>query len=59
MSEWMEGYKHVDRWLRLAGRLEGVIEAHRIMKNGEGDDYDRILWKMAEQVSWEAENERP
>ena len=57
MSDWMDGYRHTERWLRLAAQLEGLIEAHRILKGGSGDVYDENLWKMAAQVVKEAEDE--
>ena len=54
MSEWMDGYKHVERWLRLAGRLEGLINAHEILKGGKGDEFDEYLWRVAADVVKEA-----
>jgi hypothetical protein len=56
MSEWMDGYRHTQRWLILAGRLEGLIEAHEIMKGSGGDEYDRLLWKMARDIVKECED---
>jgi hypothetical protein len=54
MSEWMDGYAHVERWLKLAARLEGLIDAHKILKGGDGDEFDRLLWSMAGEMIAEA-----
>jgi hypothetical protein len=35
-----------ERYLKVAGRLEGLIEAHRILKGDGGDEFDRHLWRM-------------
>ena len=56
MSEWMEGYKHADRWLKGFARLEGALEAHRILKEGQADEYDRLLWSMADEIIKEVED---
>jgi hypothetical protein len=34
------------RYLTVAARLEGLIEAHRILKGDGGDEFDRHLWRM-------------
>ena len=52
----MDGYQHVERWLRLAGRLEGLINAHQILKEGKGDKFDEYLWRVASDVIREAED---
>ena len=39
-----------ERYLTVAGRLEGLIEAHRILKRDEGDEFDRNLWSMTDEV---------
>ena len=38
------------RYLTAAGRLEGLIEAHRILKGDDGDEFDRNLWRLTEEV---------
>lgn len=39
-----------ERYLKVAGRLEGLIEAHRLMKGADADEYDRLLWRMTDEV---------
>ncbi|HEY7824934.1 MAG TPA: hypothetical protein VIG24_18995 [Acidimicrobiia bacterium] len=58
MSEWMDGFNKRERWLTLSGRLQGIIEAHRIMKESGPDEdaYDRQLWELAAQAVKEAED---
>jgi hypothetical protein len=56
MSDWLDGYRHTQRWLKLAAQLEGLIEAHRILKGDDGDVYDRQLWRLAEEASKEADD---
>jgi hypothetical protein len=56
MSDWLDGYRHTERWLKLAAQLEGLIEAHKILKGGDGDVYDEQLWRLAEEVSREADD---
>lgn len=55
MSEWRDGYFHVDKWLRAEARLEGAIEAHRTMKRGKGDRHDETLWTLTNEVIAELE----
>jgi hypothetical protein len=31
----------------FCGNLEGLIEAHEILKGDDADEYDELLWKMA------------
>lgn len=52
MNEWA----NYDKWLIAAARFEGVIEAHRILKNGKGDEADELLWKMAAEIAAEVDN---
>ena len=52
MSEGLVGH----RWLIAAARFEGSIEAHRILKGGEGDDADLLLCKMFDEIRREADN---
>ena len=56
MSDWMDGYKHVERWLNLAAGLEGLIEAHKILKGDDGDETDELLWRLAAEKVKEADN---
>jgi hypothetical protein len=56
MSEWMDGYRHTERWLRLAAQLEGLIEAHKILKGDGGDVYDKNLWDAAADAVREADD---
>lgn len=56
MSEWMRGYEHHRRWLMLAARLEGIIEAHKILKGDDADEHDLLLYRLAAQVSKEADD---
>jgi hypothetical protein len=56
MSEWMDGYRHVNRWLTFAAKLEGLIEAHQMLKGDDGDDYDKLLWRLAGEASKEVED---
>jgi len=39
-----------ERYLTAAGRLEGLIEAHRILKGEDGDEFDIVLWEMTDEV---------
>jgi hypothetical protein len=39
-----------ERYLNVAARLEGLIEAHEILKGGEGDDADMLLWRLTKEV---------
>jgi hypothetical protein len=48
--------EYYDKWLIAAARYEGVIEAHRIMKQNAGDPYDDILWNMATEIQKELDN---
>ena len=50
MSEWMDGYRHTEKWLKGFARLEGAIEAHRILKSAKGDEYDALLWKLFDEI---------
>jgi hypothetical protein len=56
MSEWMDGYQHTEKWLKGFARLEGSIEAHRILKAGQGDEYDLLLWKMFDEIRREVDD---
>ena len=56
MSDWMDGYRHTERWLRLAARLEGLIEAHRVLKCEDGDEFDKLLWRLADEAVRECDN---
>ena len=44
------------RWLIAAARFEGSIEAHRILKGGEGDEYDMLLWRMFDEIRGEVDD---
>ena len=35
-----------ERYLTVAARLEGLIEAHRILKGDDADDADLLLWRL-------------
>jgi hypothetical protein len=39
-----------ERYLLVAARLEGLIEAHRILKGDDGDEFDRNLWRMTDET---------
>ena len=56
MSEWMRGYEHHRRWLMLAAKLEGLIEAHSILKGDNADEHDLLLYRLTAQASKEAED---
>jgi hypothetical protein len=56
MSDWLDGYRHTQRWLKLAAQLEGLIEAHKVLKAGNGDVFDEQLWRLADDVSKEADD---
>lgn len=45
------------KWLSAAARFEGVIEAHKIMKQAQGDQYDQILWDMAAEIAKEVDGD--
>ena len=55
MSDWAAGYSHVQRWLTLAARLQGVIEAHRLLKGPDADGYDEMLYRMCAEFSAECD----
>ncbi len=42
-----------DRWLTAAAKFEGIIEAHRILKGGEGDEFDLLLWRLFDKIVYE------
>jgi hypothetical protein len=46
-----------NRYLVSSARFEGMIEAHRILKGGDGDEADRLLWSMAAEIAREADGE--
>ena len=56
MSEWMRGYEHHRRWLSLAAKLEGLIEAHKILKGDDADEHDLLLYRLAAEMSKEADD---
>jgi len=39
-----------ERYLTVAARLEGLIEAHRILKGDGGDEFDLNLWRMTDET---------
>jgi hypothetical protein len=41
---------HRERYLMVAARLQGLIEAHRLLKGEDGDVYDENLWRVTEQT---------
>jgi len=43
-----------ERYLTVAARLEGLIEAHRIMKGDDADYSDRLLWRLTAETLAEA-----
>ena len=57
MSEWMEEWEWTRKWMFLAARLEGMLEAHKILKGDGADDYDRLLWRMSDEIIAEANDE--
>jgi hypothetical protein len=56
MSDWLDGYRHTERWLKLAAQLEGLIEAHQILKGDDADVHDELLWRLAAEAAKEAED---
>ena len=52
MGEMLVGQK----WLNAAARFEGLIEAHRILKDGVGDETDELLWRLADEVIREVDD---
>jgi ABC-type transport system involved in Fe-S cluster assembly fused permease/ATPase subunit len=50
MSEWLAEYKRTQKYMIIAARLEGVVEAHKILKAGNGDVYDELLWRMTDEI---------
>ena len=56
MSEWLRGYEHHRRWLMLAAKLEGLIEAHQILKGDDADENDLLLYRLTAQASKEADD---
>ena len=56
MSDWMDGYMHHRRWLLLSAKLEGLIEAHRILKGDDTDEHDERLYRLAAEASKEADD---
>ena len=59
-DEWMKQHERTMHYLSLSARLEGVIEAHRILKEGtvKEDEHDRLLWRLVDQFVKEAEDAR-
>ena len=39
-----------ERYLKVAGRLEGLIAAHRIMKGDDADEFDKQLWRLTDET---------
>ena len=56
MSEWLNGYQHAQRWLSLAAKLEGLIEAHHILKGDDADEHDLLLYRLAAEMSKDADD---
>jgi hypothetical protein len=52
----MDGYQHHRRWLMLAAQLEGMIEAHKILKGDDADEHDELLYRLAAEASQEADD---
>jgi hypothetical protein len=46
----MTQYAETRKWMLLAARLEGMLEAHKLLKGGDGDEFDRLLWKMTDEM---------
>jgi hypothetical protein len=38
------------QYLIAAGRLEGLIDAHRILKGDDGDEFDQQLWRLTDET---------
>ena len=49
MSELMVPYSEHLAMIRRVGRLEGAIEAHRILIGSDVTPADRILWTMLDE----------
>jgi hypothetical protein len=39
-----------EQYLIAAARLEGIIDAHRILKGGHGDMFDEQLWRLTDET---------
>jgi hypothetical protein len=56
MSDWLAEYKRTQKYMIVAARLEGVVEAHKILKAGNGDVYDELLWRMTGEILSESDD---
>ena len=57
MSERIEEWERTRKWMFLAARLEGLLEAHKILKGDTADEHDRLLWRMSGEMIAEANDE--
>jgi hypothetical protein len=46
----MSDRKVSEKWLTAAAKFEGIIDAHRILKGGEGDEFDLLLWRLFDEI---------
>lgn len=57
MSDWIEEHERTMKWLRHSARLEGMLEAHKVLKGDRADDIDRLLWRMTDEMIAEVDHE--
>ena len=57
MSDWIKEWERTRKWMFLAARLEGMLEAHKILKGDKADENDLLLWRMTDEIIAEANDE--
>ena len=57
MSDWMKEWERTRKWMFLAARLEGMLEAHKVLKGDDADEHDLLLWRMTDEMIAEANDE--
>ena len=57
MSDWIKEWERTRKWMFLAARLEGMLEAHKILKGDKADENDLLLWRMTDEMIAEANDE--
>ena len=50
-------WEQMRKWMFLAARLEGLFEAHKVLKGDKADEHDLLIWQLAEQMIAEANDE--
>lgn len=58
MSEWLTEWKRTSKWMLHAARLEGMLEAHKVLKGDAADEHDRLLWRMTDEMIAEVNDAR-